>query len=264
VERAIRYVREAFFAARTFDDLTDLNAQAASWTATAALDRPWVEDRSRTVRQAFEEERNVLLALADEPFPAYERLEVEVGKTPYARFDLNDYSVPHDRVQRTLVVFADLDTVRIVDGNDVVAEHPRCWDRAQQLEQDEHLQRLADQKRRARDHRGLDRLARAARSSQAFLRIVAERGENVGSATARLLHLLDAVGALELEEALIEVLEHDSIHIGAVRQVIDRRRSTRGLPPPVSVPVARGEHADLVVKPHSLATYDSLKKDQTP
>jgi transposase len=31
VERAIRYVRASFFAARTFADLDDLNAQAAAW-----------------------------------------------------------------------------------------------------------------------------------------------------------------------------------------------------------------------------------------
>jgi transposase len=31
VERAIRYVRDAFFAARSFTDLADLNAQAAAW-----------------------------------------------------------------------------------------------------------------------------------------------------------------------------------------------------------------------------------------
>ncbi|CAN93561.1 putative transposase [Sorangium cellulosum So ce56] len=127
-----------------------------------------------------------------------------------------------------------------------------------------HIQRLVDEKRRAREHRGLDRLARAARSSQAFLRILAERGDNVGSAIARLLHLLDAVGAAELEEALVEVLERDTIHVGAVRQVIDRRRSERHLPPPISIPVTRGQHAALVVTPHSLATYDALKKDPTP
>ena len=264
VERAIRYVRDAFFAARAFDSLADLNQQAATWTGTAALDRSWVEDRARTVRQAFEDECSVLLPLGSEPFPAHERVAVEVGKTPYVRFDLNDYSVPHDRVQRTLVVFADLDTVRIADGNDVVAQHVRCWDRGKQIEHAEHLERLVEQKRRAREHRGLDRLARACRSSQAFLRIVAQRGDNVGSTTARLLQLLDAVGAAELEEALVEVLEHDSIHIGAVRQVVDRRRSARGLPPPVSVPVARGEHAGIVITPHSLSTYDSLKKDQVP
>ena len=263
VERAIRYIREAFFEARSYTDLGDLNRQAAEWAATAAVDRSWVEDRSRTVRQAFEDERGVLLPLPAEPFPAHERLEVEVGKTPYVRFDLNDYSIPHDRTQRTLVVYADLGEVRVADGNDVVATHVRCWDRAQQIEQPEHLQRLVDEKRRAREHRGLDRLARAARSSQAFLRIVAERGGNVGSTTARLLVVLDGVGAAELEEALVEALQRDTIHIGAVRQIVDRNRSSRGLPPPVSIPVTRGEHADLVVTPHALSTYDALKKEDT-
>jgi transposase len=264
VERAIRYVREAFFEARSFADLADLNRQAAEWTATAALQRPWVEDRARTVREAFDDERSALVQLPDEPFPAYERLEVEIGKTPYARFDLNDYSVPHDRTQRTLVVFADLDSLRIADGNDVVATHARCWDRGQQVEDSAHLERLVAQKRRAREHRGFDRLARAARSSQAFLRLVGARGGNIGSSTARLLQLLDAVGAAELEEALVEALERDAVHIGAVRQIVDRRRTARGLPPPVSIPLARGEHAALVVTPHALATYDALKKEEMP
>ena len=261
VERAIRYIRDAFFSARAFADLADLNRQAAEWTASAAVDRPWVEDRERTVRQAFDDERGVLLPLPSEPFPAHERVEVEVGKTPYVRFDLNDYSVPHDRTQRTLVVFADLETVRIAEGNDVVATHGRSWDRGQQLEQRAHLERLADEKRRAREHRGLDRLARAARSSQAFLQIVAERGDNVGSTTARLLQILDTAGAAELEEALVEALERDTVHVGAVRQIVDRRRSARGLPPPLSIPVTRGDHADLVVTPHALSTYDALKKE---
>jgi hypothetical protein len=55
--------------------------------------RPWVEDKTRLVRDAFAEERSKLLPLPDEPFPAYERVEVEAGKTPYVRFDLNDYSI---------------------------------------------------------------------------------------------------------------------------------------------------------------------------
>lgn len=263
VERSIRYIRDAFFAARPFTDLDDLNRQAAQWTATAAQDRTWVEDRSRTVRQAFEEERGVLMPLPQDPFPAHERIEVECGKTPYVRFDLNDYSVPHDRTQRTLVVFADMDNVRVVDGNDVVATHQRCWDRAQQIEDQAHVQQLVQEKRRAREHRGIDRLAKAAPNTQPFLQAVAQGGANVGNTTARLLQLLDTFGASELNLALSEALENDAVHIGAVRQIIDRRRSARGLPPPVSIPVTRGEHANIVVTPHALATYDTLKKDTT-
>ncbi len=50
------------------------------------------------------------------PFPPEEREEVTVGRTPYVRFDLNDYSVPADYVRRTLVVLATEERVRIADG----------------------------------------------------------------------------------------------------------------------------------------------------
>ncbi|CAN98621.1 transposase [Sorangium cellulosum So ce56] len=128
------------------------------------LSYSWVEDRARAVRQAFDDERGVLLGHPDTSFPTHERVEVEVGKTPCARFDLNDYSVPYDRTSRTLVVLADLDEVRIADCNEIVATHVRSRDLGQQIEQPEHPQRLVEEKRRAREHRGL---ARAARSCQA-------------------------------------------------------------------------------------------------
>jgi transposase len=263
VERAIRYIREGFFEARAYSDLADLNRQAIEWTAGPSLDRTWVEDRSRSVRQAFDDERDVLMPLPDNSFPAAERVEVEIGKTPYARFDLNDYSVPHDRTQRTLVVFADLDTVRITEAGVEVAAHARSWDRAQQIEDAAHVERLVEAKRRAHEHRALDRLAKAARSSQAFLKAVAERGGNVRGATRGLLQILDAAGPADLEEALVDALEHDAIHLGAIRQIVDRLRTTRGLPPPMSIPIARGEHASLVVTPHALASYDALKTEKS-
>ena len=261
VERAIRYIRDAFFAARSFTDLADLNRQAHEWMTTRSAERPWVEDRSRSVGDVFADERNKLLPLPDEPFPTHERIEVAIGKTPYARFDLNDYSIPHDRTQRTLTVLADLDAVRIVEENEVVANHARSWDRGQQIEIPEHLERLIAEKKRARQHRGFDRLAKAAPSSGAFLRCLAERNQNLGSNTSRLLQLLDAAGADALEEALVEVLERGTVHIGAVRQVLDKRRSERGLPPPVTIPLPPGGHRDLVITPHALSTYDALKKD---
>ena len=82
VERAIRYIRDSFFAARTFTDIHDLNDQALAWTQGIAADRPCPEDRGRTVRELFAEERGKLLALPDNPLPAEERIAVDVGKTP--------------------------------------------------------------------------------------------------------------------------------------------------------------------------------------
>ena len=124
VERAIRYIRDSFFAARRFTDLADLNAQATAWCAGTAAERPCPEDRSRPVRAVFAEEQPRLLALPADPFPCEDREETTVRRWPYVRFDLNDSSVPYTAVRRAVVVYATLDTVRSVDGTTVLASHP--------------------------------------------------------------------------------------------------------------------------------------------
>jgi transposase len=261
VERAIRYVRDAFFPARTFADLDDLNAQARAWCEGLAADRRCPEDRSRTVRDAFAEERPLLLPLPDDRYPAWDRLEVSVGKTPYVRFDGNDYSVPHDRVRRALVVLADQGSVRVLDGHEEIARHDRCWSRGEQIEDQAHIQALVARKREAREGRGLDRLAHAAPSSRLLFRALAERGQNLGAATNGLLRLLDSHGAESLEAAVSEVLQAETPHLSAIHQALDRRSHERGQPPPVPVdlpddPRVRG----LVVHPHALSTYDHLAR----
>jgi len=56
VERAIRYVRASFFAAREFTDRDNLDAQAEAWCSGLAADRRCPEDPKRSVREAFAEE----------------------------------------------------------------------------------------------------------------------------------------------------------------------------------------------------------------
>jgi len=262
VERLIRFVRDRFFAARHFTDLDDLNAQAAEWCEGSAAERPCPEDRSRSVRALFDEERPHLIALPDEPFPTEERLEVEVAKTPYVRFDANDYSVPHDRTGRTLVVAATVERVRILDGDTVVAVHPRSFDRAQQIEDPRHVEALLGAKRAARAHRTQDRLHAAAPSAGALFRAAASRGHHLGVITRGLLRLLDAHGARALEAAIAEAIARETPSLGAVRQLIDQHRHARGRPPPLATtlpddPRLRALH----VRPHDLADYDQLRED---
>ena len=78
----IRYVRDSFFAARSWRDIDDLNAQAQAWCEGIAAERPWPEDHSISVREAFERERGCLIALPGDRFPADERVEV-IRVTPF-------------------------------------------------------------------------------------------------------------------------------------------------------------------------------------
>ena len=262
VERAIRFARDSFFAAREWSDLDDLNAQALAWCLGVAADRKCPGDRTRTVREVFEEEKPRLLALPENPFPTEERAGVRVGKTPYVRFDLNDYSIPHTHVRRTLEVVATLKKVRILDGQEVLATHGRSWDRGQQIEDPAHIQALVDHKRQAREHRGLDRLYHGAPSSQPFFVELANRGGNLGATTSGLLRLLDRYGARALDEALAVAVTKNVLSLGAVRQILDQQAHAAGKPPPITVALPDDPRVrDLIVKPHALTTYDHLQEE---
>lgn len=257
VERAIRTVRDNFWPARQWTDIDDLNAQAEAWCNGWAMDRPCPEDRALSVRQAFEQEP--LLALPDNPYPTDERVEVHIGKTPYARFERNDYSVPHTHVRRTLTASASPTEVRILDGGDVIARHPRSYDKGRQIEQPEHIEALVQIKRQARHHRGQDHLAQAAPASRQLAVQAAERGDNLGAITAALLRLLDAYGAPELEAAIQESLAQGVAHPNGVRIALQRRREARNQPPRVGVRIDHARARGLVVRTHDLGGYDALQ-----
>jgi transposase len=262
VERAIRYARERFFAARHWRDLDDLNAQAEAWCAGASAQRRCPQDPARSVAEVFAEERAHLIDLPANPFPTDEQLEVSIGKTPYARFDSNDYSVPHTQVRRVLSLSASLTRVRILDATTVLAEHPRSYGKGEQIEDPDHLAALVAAKRAARQHRGQDRLAQAAPASQALLQQAAARGIPLPRATRQLVELLDAYGAGELEQAIAEALTNQVSHPNAVRQVLERRREQRHRPPPLPLTLADNDKArQVIVRPASLADYDQLDAD---
>ena len=259
VERAIRYVRDSFFATRSFKDIDDVNTQAEVWCNGLAADRCFPDEPARTVREVFIDEAGRLLPMPDNPAPLLERVEVKVGKTPYVRFDLNDYSVPDTHVQRTLTVLADPHELRIVDGTQILACHQRSYDKGAQLEDPAHIQALVDRKHAARQRRSTDRRTQQVPASQDLLIRAAERGANLGAITVGLQRLLERYGAAELQVGILDALARDVPHPNAVRLALERRREQRGEPPPTAIAMpAHVQARDVSLPPHDLKTYDRL------
>ena len=131
VERAIRYVRDSFWAGRAFTTLAESNRQALLWRDQVAHQRRWPGGDNRTVADVFAEEQPRLLPPWLHPFRT-DRIEtVRSRKTIYVRFDLNDYSIPPEAVGRQLTLVAS-DTTRAHSGWPVeIARHVRSYDRHQ-------------------------------------------------------------------------------------------------------------------------------------
>ena len=102
VERKVSFLRHSFFAARPFSSVADLNAQLARWIAEVAHARPVPGRLEQPVAAALAEEQPRLLPLPEHAFSCDLVRPVASGKTPYVRFDANDYSIPHALLRRPL------------------------------------------------------------------------------------------------------------------------------------------------------------------
>ena len=259
VERMIGFLRHAFFAARSFGSVADLNTQLTRWIAEVAHARPVPGRREQRVVDALAEEQPRLLPLPEHPFPCDLLRAVSSGKTPSLRFDGNDDSIPHTLVRRPLTLVASEHQVRVLDGPTEVARHGRSDDRGQRVETDAHLAALVAEKRRAHDLHGRDRLRQACPQAEAFLEALAVRGHPLASETTRLLRLLDQVGAPALGTALAEALARGAISAASVAHVLEPPRRARRQPPLLDLVLPADPRVrDLRVTPHALSAYDAL------
>jgi hypothetical protein len=257
VERAIRYVRDSFWAGRTFTTLAETNRQALVWRDEIAHRRPWPGDDNRTVADVFSEEQRRLLPPALHPFPT-DRIEaVRSRKSIYVRFDLNDYSIPPEAVGRQLTLAASDTSVRILDGSVEIAQHVRTYDRHQLILDPSHQEAVLKIKRKAFHSIPSGRLEIVVPESKALLDLAFAQGESAGAQTAQLMRLLEDYGAAALRRAILEALQRGTPRASSVAFLLRRQpRST-----PVALDLSRYPQAQsLDVRPHALETCDDLAR----
>lgn len=259
VERAVRYVRDAFFAARPFRGLSALNQEAQTWQEEVAQAREWPQGPGRTVADVLAEERPRLLPLPTHPFSCDLVMPIRSGKTPYVRFDHNDYSIPSDLAGHWLTLVASLETVRILDGANEVASHRRSFGRKRVIENPQHLASLLAQRPKAETSSRASRLLRTVPHAGAFLAAAVDAGERLRPTTRQLERLLDDYGPDAVRAALEEAVARGTPRAASVAFLL--RRTARPRPQPVAV-TSRPDLADLAVTPASPAIYDELTRTE--
>jgi transposase len=92
------------------------------------------EDLQRTLRgktgskaELLAEEQSQLLSLPAEAFEARRVRTAQANSLSLVRFDRNDYSVPTDYAHHELTAVGDIEGVRILCTDQVVAQHARHW-----------------------------------------------------------------------------------------------------------------------------------------
>lgn len=130
VERAVGYLRQAFFYGRTFRDLDDLNAQVEAWLMETANAR--VHGTTQAAPKArLNEERPHLLPLPATPYIPMITLGRRVSHDGFISYNGNDYSVPEGVGRAEVEVRATLEEVYLLQDGKLLARHPVLEGRGQ-------------------------------------------------------------------------------------------------------------------------------------
>ncbi len=256
VERAIRTMKGRFFAARVIRDIEQGNRDLMAFIEKIGRARPHPRLPGQTVGEVLEAERSRLLELPSS-MPSLEALTpVKVDSQAFVHLSTNRYSVPTKHAHGTLTMATTDTTVRLLDGEDEVARHRRCWGRKQVLELREHREELLAERRAARAVKGRDRLRAEVPDIEVLLQRWLERDFNLGSMVSRTMRLLDLYGARILRAATADMIEHELVDIGALAVRCEKHHHDEGGPPP-AIAVELAPHVnERDVVPHDLGGYD--------
>jgi hypothetical protein len=151
VEGLVGYARRNFLVplpqVGSFQELNDLLRERCLAEARRRL-----RGERHTIGDLWEQERPYLLPLPAQPFPCCRTMPVETNRLSLVTFQTNRYSVPVECTDHSLFLHAFVDRVEITDGGKVVATHPRCYEREQDVLNPFHYLPLLRKRPGALDH----------------------------------------------------------------------------------------------------------------
>ena len=110
-----------------------------------------VRGEQETIGERFKRDRAALLPLPTDSYEACEKRTARVNSTSLVRYRANDYSVPTEYGHREVLVKGYVHEVVIACGSQVIARHPRSYEREDIVFEPLHYLALLEQKTGALD-----------------------------------------------------------------------------------------------------------------
>jgi transposase len=174
-----------------------------------------------TIGERFARDRAAFLPLPGSAYEACEKQSARVSSLSLVRYRTNDYSAPTEYGYRDVLVKGYVHEVVVVCGSEVIARHPRSYEREDVVFEPRHYLALLEQKPRA-----LDQAAPLAgwELPECFprLRRLLEARLNKGGKReyVQVLRLLETFSLPEVEAAIGDALHLGTIGLDAVKHLL--------------------------------------------
>jgi transposase len=255
VENGVRYVKSSFLHGLALSQFAPINPAAREWCDTVANVRQHGQTHQRPV-DLFKVERPAL-----QPLPVA-RYDVGVNRlissSPQFRvtLDTNRYSVPSEYASRRVTLRVYPDRLLIYHEQKLIAEHPRSYDRHQDLLNPDHERQLLAQRRQGREQQLLRTLLRLSPRAEEYYRQLEFKRLNPTVHIRKIVALCEIYGEERVGRAIEDALEYQAFSSEYIANILEQR--SRRLPEPGALHLTRREDLlDLELPEPDLSIYDT-------
>lgn len=258
VENGIKYVRSAFLAGRPMLSMSELNAEGRRWLDEECNVRIHGTTRERPIDR-FEAERPLLEKLPAVPYDCAIIRSMSATRQSLVHFETNRYSVPFSFSGRTLTLKATGQTVMIYEGPNLVATHPRCYEKYRVIEEPAHYAGLVAARKKAAQTKRVESFLTLGPECETYLKGLVAAELHLPSHLDKLHELTRLYGREEILGALRHALAYNAFGAAYIQNIVLQRRAALKMrrPQPL-VLTKKPEWMDVVVEETDLGLYDRL------
>lgn len=261
VENAVGYVKKNFLAGLELSDFAAYNPAARHWLDQVANSRQHGQIKQPPRERFQAEEKSKLLALPQRPYDVgvIRERPLRVSRRFRVALDSNRYSVPARLVGQPLQLKVYPDRLCLYHQDQLVAEHPRCYDRGRDFENPDHVHQLLQQRRRAREQKLLIRfLGLSAKAPEYYEQLQARRFNAMHH--VRLIVALSEIHPIEqVARALEDALELGAISSEYLTNLLEQRQRPSVEPPALQL-TRRQDLLELELPQPDLSIYQSSRE----
>jgi hypothetical protein len=259
VENAVGYVKHNFLSGRPINQFESLNPAVVLWLEQIANVRIHGRTRRRPV-DLFVAEKPMLKPLPPHAYDCATIDNAPVDRQFRIRVDGNRYSVPAAYAGRKLILKRYPERLCLYDGEKLVSEHLRSYERARDFEQPEHAAPVLERKRRGDEQHLLKRFLNLSPQAENYYRQLAERKLSWRLHLRKIVALADVYGTEKVARALDDALAFHAFSSDYIANILEQRE--RRLPEPGPLHLARKQDLlDLQLPDPDLSVYETEEGD---
>ena len=220
VEGLVGYIRRNFMVplprVRTIDELNVRLLNACEKRKVAVL-----RGKKESIGDRLVRDRQALMPLPTDVFDPCEKVSTSVSSLSLVRYRTNDYSVPTAYGYHDVFVRGYVDSVVIACGSEVIARHPRCYDKEEFIYNPLHYLALLERKPNALDQAAPLQHWDLPEEFECLRRqLEARLGKKGRKEYIQVLRLIEAFGDVEVAVAVEDALRLSAISYDAVKHLV--------------------------------------------